>query len=294
MNVLRTFLDSENANANRIHMRTEALIAEVGAFREFAGFSELIRNAINFMNSVLPQENSSMSEFFTSHEALLLNYEEAFARQRPRNRSIPSSGAGEWYVGSGHMLWIGDRTRQPDGAHIEFLRGVANPIGIKCGPTLKPDELIRLLEVLNPQNEAGKITLISRMGHQKIQESLPPLIQRVRNEGRAVVWSCDPMHGNTYTSPNGLKTRQFTHILDELKGFFIIHDAEGSLGGGVHLELSGKSVTECIGGNEDVKYENLIEGNYTSLCDPRLNDRQAVELAFRLALFFSENPVKAR
>jgi len=180
------------------------------------------------------------------------------------------------------MLWVGDRTRQPGGAHVEFLRGVKNPIGLKCGPSTDPDELIRLIDILNPANEAGRLTLIARMGYDKVQEKLPALIRKVMREGRTVVWSCDPMHGNTVKSSNGYKTRPFDRILAEVRNFFAVHRAEGSYGGGVHFEMTGQEVTECIGGAQAIS-EGMLGDRYHTHCDPRLNASQALELAFVLA-----------
>jgi 3-deoxy-7-phosphoheptulonate synthase len=214
------------------------------------------------------------TDFFTSHEALLLQYEEALTRV--------DSTSGEWYDCSAHMLWIGDRTRQPDGAHVEFLRGVRNPIGFKAGPTLPTDDLLRLIDTLNPSNEAGRIVIIARMGADKVGDKLPALVRALKREGRTVVWSCDPMHGNTVTASNGRKTRHFDAILQEVKEFFAVHRAEGTHPGGVHFEMTGQEVTECIGGSTDITVDNLNE-RYETQCDPRLNASQVLELAFLLA-----------
>jgi 3-deoxy-7-phosphoheptulonate synthase len=213
-------------------------------------------------------------DFFTSHEALLLPYEQAMTRI--------DSTTDDWYDVSAHFLWIGDRTRQPDGAHVEFLRGVKNPIGIKCGPSLAADDLMKLLDILNPDNEPGRITLISRMGHDKVEANLPKFIHAVQKEGRIVAWSCDPMHGNTKTSSSGYKTREFENILTEVKSFFAVHHAEGTHPGGVHLELTGQDVTECVGGGYKITEDNLSE-RYHTHCDPRLNASQGLELAFLIA-----------
>jgi 3-deoxy-7-phosphoheptulonate synthase len=221
-------------------------------------------------------------EFYTSHEALLLPYEQALTRRDSTTARTADGYAGDWYDCSAHMLWIGDRTRQLDGAHIEFLRGVKNPIGLKCGPSSNPDDLIRLTEILNPTNEPGRLTLISRMGHEKIDKHLPALLTRIRSEGRVVAWCCDPMHGNTVTAKNGYKTRAFGSILEEVQKFFAIHKAHGTIAGGVHFELTGKDVVECIGGDQEILEEHLAEGLYETLCDPRLNASQALELAFQL------------
>jgi 3-deoxy-7-phosphoheptulonate synthase len=234
--------------------------------------------AVGITNENTPQVYEV--DFYTSHEALLLYYEEALTRRD--STTVTPGYEGDWYDCSGHLLWIGDRTRQLDGAHVEFMRGVHNPLGLKCGPSVTEDELIRLIDVLNPKNTPGRLTLISRMGHEKIDTHLPPLLKRVKKEGRSVVWACDPMHGNTHTAPNGYKTRHFSHILTEVQKFFEIHKAEGTHAGGVHFELTGKDVVECIGGDQAITYDKLAEGLYESLCDPRLNASQALELAFQL------------
>jgi 3-deoxy-7-phosphoheptulonate synthase len=214
------------------------------------------------------------TEFYTSHEALFLSYEEALTRI--------DSTTGDWYDCSAHLVWLGDRTRQVDGAHAEFLRGIKNPIGMKSGPTLEPDDLLRLIDRLNPQNEPGRLTLITRMGADKVEARLPYLIRAVRREGREVVWCIDPMHGNTITSSNGYKTRRFDRILDELHSAFAIHAAEGSYAGGIHFELTGQNVTECIGGAQAISEASLAD-RYLTHCDPRLNASQALELAFEIA-----------
>jgi 3-deoxy-7-phosphoheptulonate synthase len=214
------------------------------------------------------------TEFYTSHEALLLPYEQALTRV--------DSTSGDWYACSAHFLWVGDRTRQPDGAHVEFLRGVKNPLGLKVGPTTQIDDLLRLIDTLNPANEPGRLTLISRMGAEKIEKLFPPLLRAVRREGRNVVWLCDPMHGNTHSTNNGLKTRSFDAILGEVRGFFDAHAAEGTWAGGVHVEMTGREVTECIGGAHGLSYLDLTE-RYETFCDPRLNAEQSLELAFLVA-----------
>src|SRR3546814_1727907 len=199
------------------------------------------------------------TDFYTSHEALLLWYEQALTRT--------DSLTGKWYDCSAHMLWIGDRTREPEEAHVEFMRGIHNPIGMKCGPTTKPDVLLRLIDALNPKNEPGRLTLIARMGHDKVGDPLPALIRAVQREGRKVVWSCDPMHGNTIKSPSGYKTRPFDRVLAEVKNFFAVHRAEGSYAGGVHFEMTGQDVTECIGGAQAISDETLGD-RYHTHCDP--------------------------
>jgi 3-deoxy-7-phosphoheptulonate synthase len=214
------------------------------------------------------------TDFYTSHEALLLAYEQAMTRV--------DSTSGDWYDTSAHMLWIGDRTRQLDGAHVEFMRGIRNPIGLKCGPSLAEDDLLRLIAVLNPQNIPGRLTLIARFGADKVAEKLPGLIRAVKREGASVVWSSDPMHGNTIKLKSGYKTRPVDRILEEVKSFFAIHRAEGTHAGGVHLEMTGQDVTECLGGAQAIKELDLAE-RYQTACDPRLNASQALELAFLIA-----------
>ncbi|MBT5308363.1 MAG: 3-deoxy-7-phosphoheptulonate synthase class II, partial [Rhodospirillaceae bacterium] len=214
------------------------------------------------------------TDFFTSHEALLLNYEEAMTRI--------DSTSGDWYDTSAHMLWVGDRTRQLDGAHLEFLRGVSNPVGVKVGPSMDADDLIRLIDVLNPENEPGRLSLIARMGADNIETMLSPLIRAVKREGRKVVWVSDPMHGNTVKSSNGYKTRPVDRILEEVRGFFAVHKAEGTHAGGVHIEMTGQDVTECVGGGEAITEADL-SARYHTHCDPRLNAKQSLELAFLLA-----------
>jgi 3-deoxy-7-phosphoheptulonate synthase len=214
------------------------------------------------------------TDFYTSHEALLLGYEQAMTRI--------DSTSGDWYSTSGHFLWIGDRTRQLDHAHVEFCRGIRNPLGLKCGPSSKPDDLLRMIDILNPENTPGRLTLICRMGADKVGDLLPPLVRAVSREKREVVWSCDPMHGNTIASPSGYKTRPFDRILSEVKAFFAIHQAEGTYAGGMHLEMTGKNVTECTGGARAISDEDLND-RYHTFCDPRLNAEQSIELAFLLA-----------
>jgi 3-deoxy-7-phosphoheptulonate synthase len=219
-----------------------------------------------------PQLRST--DFFTSHEALLLGYEQAMTRI--------DSTSGDWYATSGHMLWVGDRTRQADGAHVEYCRGIKNPIGLKCGPGLKADELLQLIDLLNPANDPGRLTLITRFGHDKVESHLPELIRAVKREGRVVVWSCDPMHGNTIKASNGYKTRPFDQIMTEVRRFMDIHQAEGTHAGGVHVEMTGKNVTECTGGLKAVTEADLKD-RYHTYCDPRLNAAQSLELAFLVA-----------
>ena len=213
-------------------------------------------------------------DFYTSHESLLLGYEESLTRL--------DSTSDEWYDTSAHMLWIGDRTRQLDGAHIEFVRGVKNPIGLKCGPSLSAEELIKLIDIINPDNEEGRLTLITRFGENNVEEHLPNLIKLVKSEGRNVVWSCDPMHGNTITSSNGYKTRPLEKIINEVKDFIDIHNSEGTYAGGIHIEMTGQNVTECTGGTQKISEEDLSD-RYHTHCDPRLNANQSLDLAFLIS-----------
>ncbi|MGB0844500.1 MAG: class II 3-deoxy-7-phosphoheptulonate synthase [Alphaproteobacteria bacterium] len=278
LNLLRAFAQGGFADLRRVHRWNLDFIADSPAGDRYAALTDKIEEALEFMEACgISNENTAQLtevDFFTSHEALLLWYEEAMTRV--------DSLSGKWYDCSAHMLWIGDRTRQPDHAHVEFLRGVENPIGIKCGPTTDPDTLIELIDILNPTNEAGRIVLIVRMGSENVRELSTPLVRRVKNEGRVVTWSCDPMHGNTHKSSSGYKTRDFQRILGEVEGFFDVHAAEGTHAGGVHFEMTGKSVTECVGGADNVTDEDLKD-RYHTFCDPRLNAQQSLELSFLLA-----------
>ena len=244
----------------------------------YQALADRITEALDFMRAIGidPETNPDMrsTDFFTSHEALLLGYEQALTRV--------DSTTGDWYATSGHMIWIGDRTRQADHAHIEYCRGVKNPLGLKCGPSLKPDDLLRLIDTLNPQNEAGRLTLIARFGADKVGDYLPALVRAVQKEGRCVVWSCDPMHGNTIKAASGYKTRPFERVQAEIRAFFDVHAAEGTYPGGVHLEMTGKNVTECTGGARAISDEDLRD-RYHTYCDPRLNAEQAIETAFLVA-----------
>jgi len=255
----------EFARSSAQGKRFEELIARIN---ECIGFIQACRLPLDDV------EQFSEASFFTSHEALLLGYESSLVRLDETD--------GKYYATSAHMLWIGDRTRHPDEAHVEFMRGVANPIGVKVGPSMTADGLLKLIDLLNPENEAGRLTLISRMGSTKVGEKLPPLIRAVKDAGKTVVWSCDPMHGNTIKSPNGYKTRKFTDILAEVRQFFAIHKAEGTFAGGVHFEMTGQDVTECLGGAQAISELNLSD-RYHTHCDPRLNASQSLELAFLIA-----------
>jgi 3-deoxy-7-phosphoheptulonate synthase len=274
LNLLRAFSTGGFADIHRVHSWTLGF-AEHDKAERYRELSNRISDALDFMNAAGVNSDTAHNlqtvDFYTSHEALLLEYEEALCRI--------DSLTGQPVAGSGHMLWIGDRTRQPDGAHVEFCRGVLNPIGLKCGPTTTPEDLKVLMAKLNPANEAGRLTLIARFGAGKVAEHLPRLIKTVREEGANVVWSCDPMHGNTIKSSTGYKTRPFNAVLSEVREFFAIHKAEGTIPGGVHFEMTGRDVTECTGGLRAVTDEDL-SGRYHTACDPRLNASQALELAF--------------
>ena len=277
LNLLRAFSQGGYADMHQVHAWTLGFTAseEAAKYREMAG---RISDALDFMKAAgIDSDNQHVLhsvDFYTSHEGLLLEYEEALTRL--------DSTSGNWLAGSGHMLWIGDRTRQPDGAHVEFLRGVQNPIGLKCGPTTTAEDLKVLMEKLNPENEAGRLTLIARFGAGSVGDHLPRLIKTVKEEGANVVWSCDPMHGNTIKSASGYKTRPFDSVLREVREFFGVHKAEGTIPGGVHFEMTGQDVTECTGGLRDVSDEDL-GSRYHTACDPRLNASQSLELAFLVA-----------
>ncbi|MBN8889025.1 MAG: 3-deoxy-7-phosphoheptulonate synthase [Acetobacteraceae bacterium SCN 69-10] len=278
LNLLRAFAQGGFADLRRVHDWNRSFVADSPLGPRYAEISQRIDESLAFMQAVgiTPATSPQMTEtaFWTSHEALLLPYEEALTRT--------DSLTGTAYDCSAHLLWIGERTRQPDGAHVAFLKGVANPIGVKCGPTMTPDELLRLIDLLNPANEPGRLTLIVRTGADKVETVLPPLLRAVKREGRAVLWSCDPMHGNTIKASTGHKTRDFDRILAELRGFFAAHRTEGTHAGGVHLEMTGKDVTECTGGARAIAEADL-GARYHTQCDPRLNGAQALELAFLIA-----------
>ncbi|MCP5433595.1 MAG: 3-deoxy-7-phosphoheptulonate synthase class II [Alphaproteobacteria bacterium] len=278
LNLLRAFAGGGYADLHNVHRWTLGFISDSPEGERYRALADRISDAIAFMEACgLTPENTPQLrqvDFYTSHEGLLLAYEQALTRV--------DSTTGDWYDTSAHMIWIGDRTRQPDGAHVEFCRGIKNPIGIKCGPSLKPDELLRLTDLLNPENEPGRLTLICRFGAGKVGEHLPAFIRAIEREGRAVVWSCDPMHGNTIKTGSGYKTRPVDRILAETREFFEVHKAEGTHAGGVHFELTGRDVTECLGGAQAIT-EGDLSSRYHTHCDPRLNASQALELAFRVA-----------
>jgi 3-deoxy-7-phosphoheptulonate synthase len=278
LNLLRAFAGGGYADLYNIHRWTLGFVADSPQGARYKELAEKISESLTFMAAigVTPDTHPEMHrvEFFTSHEALLLGYEEAMTRV--------DSTSGDWYDTSAHMLWIGERTRQLDGAHVQFMKGVKNPIGMKCGPTMEADDLLRLIDVLNPANEPGRLTLIGRFGADKIADRLPRLMEATKRSGRSVVWSTDPMHGNTLKANNGYKTRPFDRILSEVKAFVEIAGAEGVHPGGVHLEMTGQNVTECLGGARALTEGDLAD-RYHTHCDPRLNGEQALELAFLVA-----------
>jgi 3-deoxy-7-phosphoheptulonate synthase len=275
LNLLRAFAQGGFADLRLVQQWNQEFVAASPQGERYTALSRRIAESLAFMSACgINSPAMRTVDLYTSHEALLLPYEQALTRQ--------DSLTGDWYGCSAHLLWIGDRTRQPDHAHVEFMRGVANPIAMKCGPSLQPDELVRLLDILNPANEPGRMTLICRMGEGTLGQNLPALIRAVQREGKVVGWCSDPMHGNTITSSTGRKTRPFERILAEIRAFFAIHAAEGSHPGGIHVEMTGKDVTECTGGAEGLDDAGL-EARYHTLCDPRLNGAQALELAFLVA-----------
>ncbi len=278
LNLLRAFAEGGYADLHKVHQWTLGFVNGSAQAARYQEMADRIQETLGFMEACgltgdrVPQIRKTA--FYTSHEALLLPYEEALTRV--------DSTTGEWYCCSAHMLWIGERTREPDEAHVEFLRGVGNPVGVKAGPGMTADELLRLCDALNPANEAGRLTVITRMGGETIGAKLPGLIRAIEREGRKVVWSCDPMHANTVKTASGFKTRSFDRILQEVKAFFAVHKAEGTHAGGVHFELTGRDVTECIGGSQAITEARLGDA-YHTFCDPRLNANQALELAFLMA-----------
>ena len=278
LNLLRAFAGGGYANLRRVHQWTLDFMGRTPWTDRFAETAGRIGEALDFMEAcgidpaTVPQLQGT--SFYTSHEGLLLPYEQALTRQ--------DSTTGDWYATSAHMLWIGDRTRFENSAHIEWARGIGNPLGMKCGPSLEPDALLKLLDTLNPNREAGRMTLISRFGNDKVRDGLPALVRAVKREGHPVVWSCDPMHGNVIKTSTGYKTRPFDRILDEVRGFFEVHRAEGTHAGGIHIEMTGQDVTECVGGAVAITDERLGD-RYHTHCDPRLNAEQSLELAFTLA-----------
>jgi 3-deoxy-7-phosphoheptulonate synthase len=289
LNLLRAFAQGGYADLQKVHQWTLGCVAGTLQGARYQDLCARLDETLAFMEACGLTSDSTPqlreTDFFTSHEALLLPYEQALTRV--------DSTSGDWYDCSAHMLWIGERTRQPDAAHVEFLRGVRNPLGFKAGPGIKADDLLRLIDALNPDNEAGRITVIARMGADKVGEALPGLIRAVQREGRSVVWACDPMHANTVKASGGYKTREFDSILAEVRAFFAVHKAEGSHAGGVHFEMTGQDVTECVGGAQDITEDNLGD-RYHTQCDPRLNATQALELAFLIAEQLKDERVQAR
>jgi 3-deoxy-7-phosphoheptulonate synthase len=287
LNLLRAFTKGGFAALDRVHAWNQEFVSSSPAGRRYEQLANEIDRALRFMDAcgMDTESNPNLREVdvYTSHEALLLGYEEALTRR--------DSLTGAWYDCSAHMLWIGERTRELDGAHVEFLRGVANPIGCKVGPTTSADDVLSLCEALNPARIPGRLTLISRMGAEHVERVLRPLLRAVADSGHPVVWACDPMHANTYSLSNGRKTRHFDSIMLEIEGFVRAHRAEGTWPGGIHIELTGESVTECLGG-ADALSDNDLDHRYETVCDPRLNGRQGLELAFRTAeLIRAERPV---
>ncbi|UVK41604.1 3-deoxy-7-phosphoheptulonate synthase class II [Mesorhizobium sp. AR10] len=287
LNLLRAFAQGGYASLENVHSWMLGFVSDSPQGEKYESLANRITETMDFMKAVgiTSETNYALREtdFYTSHEALLLGYEEALTRV--------DSTSGDWYATSGHMIWIGDRTRQPDHAHVEYCRGIKNPLGLKCGPSLTPDGLLQLIDLLNPENEPGRLTLIARFGSDKVADHLPKLVRAVKKEGRSVVWSSDPMHGNTIEAA-GYKTRPFDRILKEVQTFFEVHRAEGTHPGGIHIEMTGKNVTECTGGARAITAEEL-QDRYHTHCDPRLNADQAIELAFLVSdLLKKSHPVQ--
>ena len=278
LNLLRAFTQGGYASLTRVHQWTLGFLDRSPQGERYRDMSHRITEALEFMQACgvtdLTTPEINRTTLYTSHEALLLGFEQAMTRI--------DSTSGRWYDTSAHFLWIGDRTRQLDGAHVEFCRGIANPLGVKAGPSMPVEDLLRLCDALNPENEPGRLTVIARMGHDKVERHLPGLVRALQREGRAVVWSCDPMHGNTVKSSSGYKTRPFDRILSEVRSFFAIHKAEGTHAGGIHVEMTGQDVTECTGGAQAITDAGL-QDRYHTYCDPRLNAQQSLELAFLMA-----------
>ena len=278
LNLIRAFAQGGYADLNKVHQWNLGFVKDSALGERYQDLADRLDETLSFMAAcgLTSQSTSQIREtdFFTCHEGLLLNYEQALTRI--------DSTSGDWYDTSAHFLWIGDRTRQPDGAHIEFMRGISNPLGLKAGPNTDVNELLKNIDTLNPENEAGRLTIIARMGADKVERLLPPLVREIKKEGKKVIWVCDPMHANTEKSANGYKTRPVGRILAEVQGFFAVHQAEGTHAGGVHFEMTGQDVTECTGGAQAITEANLSD-RYHTHCDPRLNAKQSLELAFLLA-----------
>lgn len=278
LNLLRAFTKGGFADLTQVHAWNQEFVAASAQGRRYESIAGEIEAALRFMAAcgidLSTESNLHQVDFWTSHEALLLVYEEALTRR--------DSLTGKYYDCSAHLLWVGERTRQLDGAHVEFLSGVCNPLGVKIGPEARPEEVVALCDKLDPQAVPGRLTLITRLGAGRVEELLPPLLETVKNSGHEVVWACDPMHANTFLSDGGLKTRRFDDVLAEIRGFFQVHKKLGSWPGGIHIELTGENVTECLGGLGDI-LEDQLDLRYTTTCDPRLNAQQAIDLSFRVA-----------
>ena len=285
LNLLRAFASGGMADLTKLHEWNLEFVRGTKEAEKYKNLAAQITSSLEFMNAcgMTPENTPQLreTEFYTSHEGLLLNYEEALTR---KDTITEEKG---WFATSAHMLWIGDRTRAIDEAHIEYMRGIANPIGLKCGPSTDPDDLLRLIEKLNPLNQAGRLTLIARMGVNDIHKKLKPLVSAVKKSGLIVGWCCDPMHGNTVKASSGFKTRKMDDIMTEVKGFFDVHGEMNTVPGGVHFEMTGQNVTECVGGVYAVSESNLGY-RYHTHCDPRLNATQSLELAFLLADLLAE------
>ncbi len=278
LNLLRAFAQGGLASLEQVHAWNLDFVANSPQTEQYSHLADRIDETLKFMKACgISSEHSRVineTNFYTSHEALLLPYEQALTRK--------DSLTGDWYDCSAHMLWVGDRTRQVDGAHVEYVRGIHNPIGVKAGPSMPEDDLLKLIDLINPENEAGRMNVIVRMGADQVEQNMPKLIRAVEREGKNVLWSCDPMHGNTYKASNGYKTREVSNVLKEVKQFFAVHQAEGTHAGGVHFEMTGQNVTECVGGSKPVT-EAALGNRYHTHCDPRLNADQALELAFMIS-----------
>ena len=289
LNLLRAFAQGGFANLNQVHEWNMGFVSDVTLNKRYQDLADRLDETLEFMSACGINSESTReiaeTDFYTSHEALLLPYEEAMTRV--------DSLSGDWYDTSAHMLWVGDRTRQLDNAHLEFLSGVSNPLASKVGPTTDSGELLTLIDKLNPNNEPGRLTLISRMGAGEVAKYLPDLVNKVKEEGRAVIWSCDPMHGNTVKSSTGFKTRPFNNVLKEVKNVFAVHQSEGSYAGGLHIEMTGQNVTECTGGTQKISDKDL-SSRYRTHCDPRLNANQALELSFLISDEIKKNSIYAR
>ena len=287
LNLIRAFAKGGFADLRQIHVWNQEFVAQSKQGERYEAIARQIDRSLRFMAAcgVDLGADSAIHEvdFYTSHEALLLGYEEALTRK--------DSLTGDWYCCSAHLLWVGERTRRPDGGHIEFLSGIKNPVACKIGPRATPEEVTELAERLDPEREPGRLTLIARMGAGLVEEALPPLVEALRDNEHPVLWVCDPMHGNTFTTPSGLKTRRFGDIMSEIRGFFAVHERLGTVPGGVHIELTQEAVTECLGGAEEILDQHLEE-RYRALCDPRLNARQSLDLAFELGEMLQEEPGK--